>query len=125
MKPEGYTSVAPYLIVDDAAALIEFLEQVFGAVELRRFPDESGRLMHVEVRIDDTVVMLADSTEDWPAAERAQVHVYVPDVDESHRRALGAGAISVQEPGQRGDEDRRGGVTGPGGVTWWIATRVG
>ena len=125
MKPEGYTSVAPYLIVDDAAAMIGFLEQVFGAVELRRFPDESGRLMHAEVRIDDTVVMLADSTEDWPAAVRAQVHVYVPDVDETYRRALEGGATSIQEPRQTGDEDRRGGVEGPGRVTWWIATRIG
>lgn len=124
MKPEGYTSVAPYLIVDDAVALIEFLEQAFGAVELRRFPHESGRLMHAEVRIDDTVVMCADSSEDWPAAERAQVHVYVPDVDETYRRALEAGATSVQEPRQSGDEDRRGGVLGPNGVTWWIATKV-
>jgi len=125
MKPEGYTSVAPYLIVDDAAALIDFLEQVFGAVELRRFPDESGQLMHAEVRIDDTVVMFADSTEDWLPADGAQVHVYVPDVDETYRRALEGGATPVQEPRQTGDEDRRGGVEGPGGVTWWIATRIG
>lgn len=124
MKPEGYTSVAPYLIVDDAAELIGFLELVFGAVELRRFPDETGRLTHAEVRIDDTVVMLADSTEDWPAV-RAQVHVYVPDVDETYRRAIEGGAVAVQQPTQAGDEDRRGGVEGPGGVAWWIATRVG
>lgn len=124
MKPDGYTSVSPYLIVDDAGALIEFLTGVFDAVELRRFPDESGRLAHAEVRIDDTVVMLADSTEGWPP-QPAQVHVYVPDVDDTYRRALAAGATSVQEPVQKGDEDKRGGVTGPGNVTWWVATRVG
>jgi len=124
MKPEGYTSVAPYLIVDDAAALIGFLRLVFDAVELRRFPDGTGRLLHAEVRIDDTVVMLADGTEDWPAVQ-AQVHVYVPDVDETYRRAIEGGAVAVREPTQDGDEDRRGGVEGPGGVTWWVATRVG
>jgi uncharacterized glyoxalase superfamily protein PhnB len=79
---------------------------------------------HAEVRIDDTVVMLADSTEGWPPST-AQIHVYVPDVDQTHRRALAAGAESVQEPVQKEDEDKRGGVLGPGGVTWWIATRVG
>jgi uncharacterized glyoxalase superfamily protein PhnB len=124
MKPEGYSSVAPYLIVDDAASTIDFVVTVFGAEVLRRFPDPSGRLMHAEVRIDDTVVMLADGSEGWEPIE-AYVHVYVPDVDDTYRRALDAGASSVQEPVQKDDEDRRGGVKGPGGVTWWIATRVG
>lgn len=124
MKPVGYTSVAPYLIVDDAARTIQFLVDVFDAAVLRRFPDESGRLMHAEVRIDDTVVMLADGTGEWEPMP-AYVHVYVPDVDETYERALEAGATSVQEPAQKGDEDKRGGVAGPGNVTWWIATRVG
>ncbi len=124
MKPEGYTSVAPYLIVEDASGLIEFLTTVFDAVELRRFPAEGGRLMHAEVMIDDSVVMLADSTEGWQPTP-AHVHVYVADVDETYRRALEAGATSVQEPVQKDDEDKRGGVIGPGNVTWWIATRVG
>jgi uncharacterized glyoxalase superfamily protein PhnB len=124
MKPEGYNSVSPYLIVDGAGELISFLTSVFDAVELRRFPDDSGRLMHAEVRIDDTLVMVADSTEGWPPAS-AQVHVYVPDVDETYRRAVDAGADVVQEPVQKGDEDKRGGIMGPGQVTWWIATRVG
>jgi uncharacterized glyoxalase superfamily protein PhnB len=55
-KPAGYTSVAPYLIVDGASGTIEFLKQVFGAEELRRFPDSSGKVMHAEVRVDDTVL---------------------------------------------------------------------
>jgi uncharacterized glyoxalase superfamily protein PhnB len=124
MKPEGYNSVSPYLIVDGAGELIGFLVGVFDAEELRRFPDDTGRLMHAEVRIDDTVVMLADSVEGWPPSP-AQVHVYVPDVDETYRRALAAGATMVQEPVQKEDEDKRGGVVGPGNITWWIATRVG
>ncbi|HEY0141471.1 MAG TPA: VOC family protein [Thermoanaerobaculia bacterium] len=123
-KPSGYTSVSPYLIVDGASATISFLQQVFGAVELRRFPDESGRLMHAEVRIDDTVVMLADGNEGWPPVP-SYVHVYVTDVDDTYRRALEAGATSVQEPVKKEDEDKRGGVRDAGGTTWWIATRVG
>jgi uncharacterized glyoxalase superfamily protein PhnB len=124
MKPESYTSVSPYLIVDDAAGTIDFLKDVFDAVELRRFPDESGKVMHAEVRIDDTVVMLADGTDGWPPLP-AHVRVYVPDADETYRRALAAGATTVQEPVQKGDEDKRGGVRDQGGTVWWIATRVG
>ena len=123
-KPDGYPSVSPYLIVGGAAGTIDFLKQAFGAVELRRFPAEDGGIRHAEVRIDDSVVMLADGVEGWPPVP-SHVHVYVPDVDDTYRRALAAGAESVQEPMQKGDEDRRGGVKDSGGTTWWIATRVG
>jgi PhnB protein len=123
-KPHGYTSVSPYLIVNGAAATVEFLARVFGATELRRFDAPGGGIMHAEVRIDDTVVMIADATEGWPALG-SHVHVYVTDVDATYRRALEAGATSVQEPVKKEDEDKRGGVQDPGGTTWWIATRVG
>ena len=94
-KPEGYTSVSPYLVVNGAADAIAFLQRVFGAVELRRFADGSGRLMHAEVRLDDTVVMLGDSAEGWPP-QPCHVHVYVSDVDAVYRRALEAGAESAR-----------------------------
>ncbi|HEY0151457.1 MAG TPA: VOC family protein [Longimicrobium sp.] len=123
-KPHGYTTVSPYLIVDGAGATIDFLVRVFGAVELRRFADDAGKLMHAEVRIDDTVIMLADGAEGWPPVP-SHVHVYVGDVDDSYRRALDAGATSVQEPVKRDDPDKRGGVKDPGGTTWWIATMMG
>lgn len=123
-KPDGYNSVSPYLIVAGASETIAFLEQALGATELRRFPGPDGKLMHAEVRIDDTVVMLADGNDRWPPVP-AHVHVYVPDVDATYKRALAAGAASVQEPIKKEDEDKRGGVKDAGGTTWWIATRVG
>jgi PhnB protein len=123
-KPEGYTSVSPYLIVNGARATIDFLKQVFGAHELRVFAADDGRIRHGEVRIGDTVVMVADSVEGWPALA-SHVHVYVADVDDTYRRALAAGAESVQEPVKKDDEDKRGGIKDAGGTTWWIATRVG
>jgi uncharacterized glyoxalase superfamily protein PhnB len=123
-KPENYSTVSPYLIVNGASETIAFLERVFGAVELRRFPDESGKLMHSEVRIDDTVLMIADGAEGWPPLQ-SHVHVYVADVDATYRFALEAGAESVQEPVRKQDEDKRGGVKDAGGTTWWIATKVG
>ena len=86
-KPQAYNSVSAYLIVDGASRTIDFLVQVFEAVELRRFPDSTGKIMHAEVRIDDSVVMLADSAADWPPTP-ASVHIYVPDVDATYGRAL-------------------------------------
>jgi PhnB protein len=123
-KPENYSTASPYLVVNDANGTIDFLKRVFGAIELRRFADEGGRLMHAEVRIDDTVIMLADpSLPDWPPVP-SHVHVYVLDVDATYRKALEAGATSVQEPVQKQDEDKRGGVKDAGGTTWWIATKM-
>jgi PhnB protein len=122
-KPTGYTTVSPYLIVNGASRTIDFLVRAFDAVELRRFADPTGKLMHAEVRIDDTVVMIADSVEGWPAMP-SHVHVYVSDVDATYRRALAAGATSVQEPVKKEDADKRGGVKDSGGTTWWIATKM-
>jgi len=122
-KPKGYSTVSPYLIVDGASGTIDFLKRVFGAVELRRFPDAAGKIMHAEVRIDDTVVMIADGGEGWPPIP-SYVHIYVADVDATYKRALEAGAASVQAPVKKEDEDKRGGVKDAGGTTWWIATKV-
>ena len=122
--PPGYSTVSPYLIVEGASDTIAFLSRVLGAVEVRRFANEDGRVMHAEVRLGESLIMLADAAKGWPAVP-AHVHVYVPDVDAAYRRALDAGAMSVQEPEQKADEDRRAGLTDPGGTTWWLATRVG
>ena len=62
-KPQGYASVAPYIMADGAQRVIDFLRQTFGAQELRRFDDADGSVLHAEVRIDDTVVMIADGGE--------------------------------------------------------------
>jgi uncharacterized glyoxalase superfamily protein PhnB len=122
-KPNSYSSVSPYLIVDGASAAIDFLVKVFGGVELRRFADSAGKIMHAEVRIDDSVVMLGDASEEWKSVP-ACVHVYVKDVDATYKRALAAGAASVQEPTKKQDEDKRGGVQDARGTKWFIATKV-
>ena len=122
-KPDGYNSVSPYLIVRGAADTIAFLAHVFDAVEIRRFAAQTGGIMHAEVRIHDTVLMLADGAEGWPPVA-SHVHVYVPDVDATYARALSAAAVSVQAPVKKDDADKRGGVKDAGGTTWWIATKV-
>lgn len=123
-KPDGYTTVSPYLVSSNATATIEFAIRVLGGKEIQRHTGEQGRVMHAEVRIDDTVLMIADGTEGWPALP-THVHVYVPDVDATYRRALDAGATSIQDPVRKGDPDKRGGVRDIGGISWWIATHEG
>jgi PhnB protein len=123
-KPKGYTSAAPYLIVADAKATIDFLVQAFAAERLRTIAGPDGKLSHAEVRIDDTVVMLSDEADGWPVVP-SHVHIYVPDVDATYQRALNAGAVSVMIPVQKDDQDKRGGVKDAGGTTWWLATQVG
>lgn len=120
-KPKNYNSVSPYLIVSDAESTIKFLVQVFDAEEIRRFLREDGRIMHAEVRIDDSVVMLSEA-QDTSSTIPALVHIYVKDVDEIYRRALEAGATSLQEPVVKDDPDKRGGVKDVWGTSWWIST---
>jgi uncharacterized glyoxalase superfamily protein PhnB len=123
-KPEGYSTVSPYLVVEGAQRVIDFLQQAFGATALRRYERPDGSVMHAEVRIGDTVVMIAEGNAQWPAFP-SMLHVYVDDVDAIYRRALEAGGTSVQEPSrQQGDPDRRGGVRDPAGNGWWMATQV-
>lgn len=122
-KPQGYTSVAPYLIVDGASQGIDFMVRTFGGVELRRVPAPGGKVMHAEVRVYDTVVMIADAPSEYPVID-AHVHVYVRDVDATYKSALENGGTSVQEPMQKDDPDRRGGVKDVCGTTWWISTQV-
>lgn len=123
-KPDNYTSLAPYLIVNGAQGTIDFLVEVFAAAPLRMLHNDDGKIAHGEVRIDDTVLMLCDAVEGWPAIP-ANVHVYVADVDRTFAKAIAAGATSVQEPMQKGDADKRGGFRDAGGTTWWVGTQVG
>ncbi len=122
-KPENYSSVSPYLIVNGAQATIDFLVAVFDATPLRSIPGEGGKLAHGEVRIDDSVLMFCDAVGGWPAVA-AHVHVYVADVDETWARALKAGATPVQEPQQKDDPDKRGGFLDAGGTTWWVGQQT-
>jgi PhnB protein len=123
-KPEGHTSVAPYLVTAKPLEVIEFLRNTLDAVSVRRYETADGDLLHGEYRIDDTVVMLAAASVEWPAVA-CHLHVYVPDVDAAYAMALKYGGEPVQAPEQQtGDPDRRCGVRDPGGNTWWLATQM-
>jgi uncharacterized glyoxalase superfamily protein PhnB len=122
-KPDGYSSVSPYLTVNGAQATIDFLVKVLGAQPLRMIPGNDGKVGHGEVRIDDTVIMFTDAVEGWTATP-SHVHIYVKDVDTIFEKALAAGATLVKRPVQEGDADKRGGFTDAGGTTWWVSTQV-
>lgn len=123
-KPPGHSSVSVYVMADEAQRVIKFAKTVFHAELLRKMERSDGRIRHAEFRIDDSIIMVADSTDEYPASP-VWLHVYVPDVDETFARALEAGGVPVQEPSQQGDEDRRSGVRDPTGNVWWISTRLG
>jgi PhnB protein len=120
-KPEGFSTVTPYLIVTGADRLIEFLKTTFEAQEKLRVPTDDGKIMHAEVRIGDSPVELADSTDRYPPM-RASLHVYVPDCDAVYARAIKAGGTVINEPMDQPYGERSGGVLDPFGNQWWIAT---
>jgi uncharacterized glyoxalase superfamily protein PhnB len=123
-KPEGYNDLSPYLIVEHAGQLIDFLTAAFAAEILRVYADDEGAILHAEMRIGDSVMMLANSNPDWPAIQ-ATLHLYVPDADAVYKQALAAGGTSVQAPSEReGDPDRRGTVQDPFGNTWSLGTQL-
>ena len=112
--PDGYHTVTPYLIVEGASLLIEFLKEAF---------DAQGTIMHAEVRIGDSVVMLSDVMgvcKPMPTA----IYLYVDDVDATYQRALQAGATSVMEPANQFYGDRLGRVKDPA-VTIGGSPRIG
>lgn len=122
-KPSSYPSLSPYLICQDAEELIAFLDAAFGGVLQRRFDRPDGSLMHAEVKIDDSIVMIGGGATETAGAP-THLHLYVPDAVAAFDRAVAAGAVVVREPVQANeDDDLRGGVQDPWGVTWWLATQ--
>ena len=119
--PPGYSEVTPYLLNDDAARVIDFLEQVFGATIVDRTDREDGSLLHADLSIGGARLMIGNATADY-AAMPGSYYLYVEDVDAVYQRALRAGGTSVLEPRDMDYGDRNGGIADPGGNVWWIAT---
>jgi PhnB protein len=115
-------SINPYLVVDGAARLIEFLERAFDARLDVRVPTETGRVLHGQVFVGDSRIELADATEQWKSL-RSAMHIYVDDADATYERALAAGATSLLPPTNQAYGDREGAVVDPFGNHWYIATR--
>jgi uncharacterized glyoxalase superfamily protein PhnB len=121
--PDGYHSITPYLNAQGADRLIAFLKAAFAAKERGRNLDDQGRIMHAEVQIGDSIIMLSEASERFPARETA-LYLYVNDADAVYRAALQAGGTSIMEPATHFYGDRSGGIKDPAGNQWWIATHL-
>ena len=129
--PEGYSTITPYLAVDDASAAIEFYKRAFGAKEIGRMPGPDGGIAHAELEIGDSKVMLSDPFPQSSAqppkkvgATTASIFMYVEDTDAAIKKAADAGATITMEAEDQFWGDRFGSVEDPFGHTWAIATHV-
>ena len=121
--PDGYHSVTPYLVVKDGAKTLDFLQRGLGAELHYRHDLPNGRIMHAEVRIGDSPVMLGEGGEGHPVMP-CMLYLYVRDCDAAYKRAIAAGAKSLREPANQFYGDRSGGVTDADGNQWWFGTHV-
>lgn len=122
--PEGFHTITPYLIVDGAANIIQFVKHAFGAQEQHEAtlrPD--GTIMHATLKIGDSMLMIADASEHAKASS-VMLYLYVPDVDAVYQKAIKAGATSIMEPADQFYGDRTGGVRDPAGNTWFFGTHI-
>lgn len=122
-KPDQYHSITPYLIVEGAARLIAFAKAAFGAEVTEQLAAPEGRIGHAELRIGDSLVMLADA-HGGREAMPCMLHLYVDDADTTFQRALAAGAVSIEAPADKFYGDRGGLLRDPCGNLWWIATHI-
>jgi PhnB protein len=122
-KPQGYNSLSPYIVVAGARRLEDILKKIFNAETTRRYDKEDGTVMHMELRIDDTIIMIADSSDQYPP-NKSLLHVYVPDVDAVFASAIQHGCQSMETPTTReGDPDKRGSFMDFSGNVWAIGTQ--
>jgi PhnB protein len=129
--PEGYHSVTPYLIVNDASAAIDFYKRAFGATEIMRMPGPDGKVGHAEIRIGDSFIMLADEFPTMGARSAkslggspVSIMIYVEDVDSVVKQALAAGAKEIRPLQNQFYGDRSGSYQDPFGLEWYLATHV-
>jgi len=129
--PDGYRTATPYLIIKGAADAIEFYKRAFGATELLRMADPQGRVGHAEIKIGDSVIMLADEHPSMGyrgprslGGSSVSILLYLPDVDEVFARALKAGAKAQRAVTNQFYGDRSGTLEDPFGHVWTVATHV-
>lgn len=120
--PDGYTEVTPYLTVVNAHGLLQFLVTVFDAQAIRKVELPDGTLKHAAVKISGGApVELSEASEEWPPTPSA-IHIYVPDADATHAKAVEAGAKVLMEPQDMDYGERSSAVKDPFGNCWYIAT---
>ncbi|MYR72352.1 MULTISPECIES: VOC family protein [unclassified Streptomyces] len=123
VAPEGYTSVAPWVVTDDTGAFLDFVTQAFGGEELGRVSTDDGLIGHGEIRVGDTVVLAFDRRADWPPTP-SLLRVFVGNADEAFSRAVAAGGQVVTSLADDAFGQRGGRVKDPFGNIWWVVSRV-
>ena len=118
--PEGYQTVMPYLILDNAIAFFNFTQEVFGAREKSRFLDDNGGLIHGEISFGDSTIMFGQATAEW-GVQNAGLYINIDKADEVFANAVAKGA-SVVQPMSDKEYGRTGGIKDPFGNVWWITT---
>ncbi|MGB3715887.1 MAG: VOC family protein [Candidatus Promineifilaceae bacterium] len=121
--PEGYHTVTPYLVVIGVAELIKFLEEAFDAEQRELLTTPDGGIMHAEVKIGDSTVMMGEPSNESDAIP-ALLYLYVEDVNAAYKKAIEAGATSLREPEDQFYGDRSAAVRDASGNQWWLATHV-
>ena len=128
--PDAYRGATPYLIVNGAASAIEWYKKVFGATELVRLADSTGKVMHAELRVSDSPLMLADEFPDMGyrgphslGGSPVSMLLYVENVDALFGQAVAAGGTETMAVAGQFDGDRRGTLTDPFGHIWLLATK--
>lgn len=121
--PDDYHTLTPFLTVDGADKLIDFMKSAFGAEERLRMPMPDGKVAHAELTIGDSVVMVSDATPEFTPMP-GSIHVYVEDCDAIYKKALAAGAKSTMEPADQFYGDRSANIVDPLGNRWSIATHI-
>lgn len=123
-KPKGYNSVSPYFIINEAQKFIDLVKAIFDAKELRRYERPDGTIMHAELQIDDSVIMLGSASEEYPAIKFC-MHVYVPDSKAIYEKALSLGCEGLESPASKeGDPDIRGTFRDYAGNMWSVGTQL-
>ncbi|MEO5910708.1 MAG: VOC family protein [Pelobium sp.] len=123
--PEHYTTVTPWIISPSSAKLIEFLKVAFNAEEIphSRITNENGAIIHVVVKIGDTLIMLFDSREGWPKTP-SFLNLYVDDVDDVYQKSIKLGAKSVTDITALWFGEKVCRILDPFGNLWWINQRI-
>jgi PhnB protein len=121
--PSGYHTLTPYILVKGGIAFIDFLKRAFNAREISKSEMQDGTIMNAEIRIGDSMLMLADAVREYTPSQ-ASFYLYVEDTDSVYKQAVEAGAVSLMEPADQFYGDRNAGVKDPFGNTWWIATHI-
>ncbi|HEV2289271.1 MAG TPA: VOC family protein [Candidatus Acidoferrales bacterium] len=120
---EGFHTITPYILVGGAAGFIDFMKEAFGAEEKGRVPIPSGKIMHAEVKVGDSMIELSDGNEQYGPAP-VTIHLTVPDAEEAYRNALRAGAVSLYEPAMQFYGEYEAGVRDPFGNEWYITPQA-